>query len=181
MASTSLAVHEGAAPREEREGRKGGDAADAAAPQPQEFARRGVVQGHAAPHPLQVQYWRTASFRQSFALEFKDYKLDWTDDGSVVHMQRDKPCGELCYEVSNTYEGDFCACCCSAEWEDKLKVRFFRDGTALLAEESRHGAEEVNRITSQLFSFMKKWNEERNLGSSLAVPVAAALEQHRKW
>ncbi len=68
MASTSLAAHEGAAPREGREGRKGGDAADAAAPQPQELARRDdvvpaarVVQGHAAPHPLQVQYWIDAS------------------------------------------------------------------------------------------------------------------------
>lgn len=204
MASTSLAAHEGAAPREGPEGRKGGDAADAAAPQPQEFAWRdddvvpARVQGHATPHPLQLQYWIDARFRERFALEFKDYKLYW-QNGPEVHMERDRTWCEF-----------FAESCCGghedawlAEPDDKgstgdnWKVKFFRDGTALLEENSRHYANEVNRVNKQLFFFMKKWNAERNLGNSRAVQVvvaeepnlgnsralsvAVALEQHQTW
>jgi hypothetical protein len=139
-----------------------------------------------------------ARFRERFALEFKDYKLSWTN-GPVVHMERDRECAEQCFNI--WCGGNNNAWCPEPDDKgsdgDNWKVKFFRDGTALLEENSRHTAIEVNRINKQLFFFMKKWNAERNLGNSRAVqvavaeepnlgnsralPVAVALEQHQTW
>jgi hypothetical protein len=161
------------------------------APQPQEFGKRdddvpAASAVHAAPHPLQLQYWLTEEFQVRFAREFTEYKLRWVR--ATVYM--DAGPGDLgswwLYCCQECCEGQSDNCCYehrnARPDENKFMVEFHRDGTAVLEEKGFHEAGKLNKMIKRLDMFMKKWRQERAGRATLAVaPVAVAVERQEPW
>jgi hypothetical protein len=169
---------------------QGNGVGDVLAPQPQEFEKRdddvpAARAVHAAPHPLQLQYWLTEKFQVRFAREFPDYKLQWVR--ATVHM--DAGPGDLgswcCYCCEETSQDE----CCYEERnarpdENKFMVEFHRDGTAVLLEKGFHEAAKLNHMIKRLDMFMKKWRQELAARATLSeapVAVAIAVEKQAPW